>query len=79
MWKKDDISGADQEGHCIFVVDTDVEFPLDDLVIWDQVGRQTEKWGAMLRFHACCHAPRRKEFGMQKHAASQMRHPQDIR
>ena len=79
VWKKDDISGSDQEGLCIFVVDTDVELPLDDVVTRDQVGCRTEKRGAMLGLHACCHAPRRKEFGMQKHAASQMRHPQDIR
>jgi hypothetical protein len=35
VWKKDDFSGSDQECLFTFVVDADVELPLDDVVIRD--------------------------------------------
>ena len=47
----------------------DLKFALDDVVINDQVGRRPERRSAVLTRDARGDAPRRKEIGVQEHAA----------
>ena len=72
------LAAAKHKVSCIRTVDPDVKFALDDVVINYQVGRLPERRPAMLARNARGDAPGRKEIGVQKHAAGQMRHPQDI-
>ena len=62
----------------LLTFDADAKLALDDIVINNQVRRRPEGRRAMLGRDARRHAPRREEIGVQKHAAGQMRHPQDI-
>ena len=62
----------------VLTLDTNAKVALDDVVIKDQVGCGPEIGRAMLGRDARRQAPRREEVGVQKHAAGQVRHPQDV-
>ena len=72
------LAGPEHEAVSVLTLDPDVKFALDDVVINDQVGRRPERRRAMLGRDARRDAPRREELGVQKHAAGQVRHPQDV-
>ena len=75
--EKHHLSGPEDEG--FLTLDTDVELPLDDVVIVHQLGRRAEPRAAILGRQTCRHAPRREELGVQEHAAREMGHPQHVR
>jgi hypothetical protein len=76
--QQNDLAGPDHKALSILTLDSDTKVALDDVVIKDQMRRWPESRPAMLGRDARRYAPRRKEIGVQEHAAGQMRHPQDI-
>jgi hypothetical protein len=75
--QKDNLASPDHDT-LFLTVDPDMKVTFDDVVKHYEVGRRSEKRRTMLRRNARRYAPRREKLGVQKHAAGQMRHPQDI-
>jgi hypothetical protein len=76
--QQNDLAGPDHNALSILAIDPDTDLTLDDVMINNQVGRRPESWRAMLGPDARRDAPRREELGVQKYAAGQMHHPQDV-
>ena len=76
--QQDDVAGSDHEALSILAFDPDTKFALDDVVIKNQVRCWPESGRAMFWRDARGHAPWREEIGVQKHAAGQMCHSQNV-
>ena len=76
--QQDDLACPNHEAFAVFACNSDTKVALDDVVINDQMGCTPESRCAMLGRDSRRDAPRRKELGVQEHAAGQMRHPQDV-
>jgi hypothetical protein len=76
--QQNDVTGSKHEALSILAVDPDTEFTLDDVVIKNQMRCWPESGRAMFWRYAGRHTPWRKEIGVQEHAASQMRHSQNV-
>src|SRR5436190_9050304 len=73
-----DVTGSKHEALSILAVDPDTEFTLDDVVIKNQVRCWSESGRTMFWRYAGRHTPWCEEIGVQEHAASQMRHSQNV-
>ena len=57
----------------------ELERTLHDVVIRNQVSRRAQRWTAVIGRDLGAQAPGRRELGLQKHAAGQVRGSQDVR
>src|SRR4051794_32349356 len=73
-----DVADSKHEVFSILAVNPDMEFALDDVVIKNHVRRWPECRCAVFWCDASSHTPWREQIGVHEHAASQMRHSQNV-